>query len=47
MYIDKLMEKVERDIKKLAEQYDVSISAVVYIGDNHYIVVKDGKEIRI
>ena len=47
MYIDKLLKKVERDIKKLAEQYDVSISAVVYIGDNHYIVVKDGKEIRI
>ena len=47
MYIDKLYEKVTRDKKKLAEEYDVSISAVVYIGDNHYIVVKDGKEIRV
>lgn len=41
------IEKAEKDRIELAEEYGVSPSAVVWIGDNHYIVVKDGKEIRI
>lgn len=40
-------EKAIEDKKKLAKEYGVPISAIVWIGDNHYIVVKDGKEIRI
>lgn len=42
-----IWEKVRKDKKELAESYGVSESAVVYIGDNKYIVVKDGQEIRI
>lgn len=42
-----MIEKAHEDSKKIAKSYNVSPSAVVWIGDNHYIVVKDGKEIRI
>lgn len=41
------LEKAIKDKAELAEKYGVSTSAIVWIGDNHYIVVKDGKEIRI
>lgn len=41
------IEKAQRDREELAQSYDVSISAVVWIGDNKYIVIKDGEEIRI
>lgn len=41
------IEKAQRDREELTQSYDVSISAVVWIGDNKYIVVKDGEEIRI
>lgn len=41
------IDKAHRDTQELAKNYGVSPSAVVWIGDNHYIVVKDGKEIRI
>lgn len=41
------IEKAQRDREKLAQSYDVSISSVVWIGDNKYIVIKDGEEIRI
>lgn len=45
--INKWIEKARSDKEELARQYDVPTSAIVWIGDNHYIVVKDGKEIRI
>ncbi len=32
---------------ELARQYGVPVSAIVWIGDNHYIIVKEGKEIKI
>ena len=41
------IEKAHKDRTELARQYDVSPSCVVWIGDNHYIVCKNGKEIRI
>lgn len=41
------LEKAIKDKAELAKQYGVSTSAVVWIGDNHYIVVKAGKEIKI
>ena len=41
------IEKAMKDKKELAIEYGVSISSIVWIGDNKYIVVKDGKEIRI
>ena len=42
-----MIEKARKDIKEIAKQYNISPSAVVWIGDNHYIIVKDGREIRI
>ena len=47
MFQEKAIEKAQRDCAKLAKKYSVPESAVVWIGDNKYIVVKDGKEIRI
>ena len=44
---DKLYERVNKWRKELAETYGVSENAVVWIGNNRFIVVKDGKEIRI
>ena len=41
------LEKAIKDKQDLAREYNVPISAIVWIGDNHYIVVKDGKEIKI
>ena len=47
-YIDKLIDKVQRDKSELAKQYNVEPSAVVYIGDNKYIVhIAEGQDIRI
>lgn len=44
---NKAIEKAERDCAELAASYNVPISAVVWIGDNKYIIVKDGETIRI
>lgn len=41
------IEKAIKDKQEIARQYGVSTSAVVWIGDNKYIVAKDGKEITI
>ena len=45
MSSEKMIEKASRDCDELAKKYNVPISAVVWIGDNRYIVVKDGKQI--
>ena len=48
MFIDKLLDKILRDKKELAQSYNTSVSSIVYIGDNKYIVIlPDGKEVRI
>ena len=39
--------KAEKDKSELAKSYGVPVSSVVWIGNNKYIVVKDGKQIRI
>ena len=41
------IEKALKDKAELAEEFGVPISAIVWIGDNHYIIAKDGKEIKI
>ena len=41
------IEKATKDKKELAEIYGVSVSSIVWIGNNKYIVIKDGKEIII
>lgn len=47
-YIDKLFDKVQKDKAELAKSYNVEPSAVVYIGNNKYIVhIAEGQEIRI
>ena len=42
-----VIEKAAKDRVELAQQYGVPSSCVIWIGDNKYIVIKDGKEIRI
>lgn len=44
---NKAIEKAMKDKNELAKEYNVSTSSIVWIGNNHYIIVKDGKEIRI
>lgn len=44
---EKTLEKVRRWKAELAKSYGVCVSSIVYIGNNHFIVVKDGKMIRI
>lgn len=47
LYARKAIEKAIRDKESLARSYDVSVTSIVWINDNKYIVIKDGKEIRI
>lgn len=44
---NKSIEKAQRDKKELAVFYNVPESYIVWIGDNHYIVIADGKEIKV
>lgn len=41
------IDKAIKDKQELAKEYGVSASSIVWIGDNKYIVVKDGEQIRI
>lgn len=41
------IEKAQKDRKRLAKKYNVPKSAIIWCGNNKYIVVKDEKEIRI
>lgn len=41
------LEKAIKDKTELAMQYNVPTSSIVWLGNNRYIVVKDGKEIKI
>lgn len=45
--INKSIEKAANDKKKLAIEYNVTTSSIIWIGDNHYIIIKEGNEIRI
>ena len=44
---NKAIETAQKDRAELADSYNVPISAVVWLGDNKYIVIKNGEEIRI
>lgn len=46
-YLDKLYERVNEQRKKLSEEYNVSESAIVWIGNNHFIICKNEQTIRI
>lgn len=39
--------KAQKDKARLASLYDVPISAIVWIGGNEYIIVKDGVELKV
>ena len=43
----KAITKAIKAKKRLAKQYNVSTSSIVWLGDNRYIVVVNGKEIRV
>ena len=44
---EKAIEKAQRTKAQLAAEYSVPTTSIVWCGDNRYIVVKDGKEIKI
>lgn len=44
---NKTIEKAQRDRAEIAVEYETPVSSVVWIGNNKYIVVKDGKQIYI
>lgn len=46
-YAEKAIEKVQCDRLELAKEYGVHVSSIVWMGDNKYIVIKDGQEIKI
>lgn len=41
------IERVKREKLELAKKYDVPPSAIVWLGDSRYIVVKGGQEIKV
>lgn len=41
------IEKAIKDKKELAKEYCVPESSIVWMGDNKYIIIKNGKEILI
>lgn len=43
----KIIEKAQRDKAELAAEYGVETSSIVWVGDNRYVIVKDGAEIWI
>ena len=47
MNAEKKIEKAQRDCEQLAESYNVPLSCVLWMGDNKYIVIKDGQTIYI
>lgn len=42
-----MIDKAQKDRVEIAREYGVSPSSVVWMGDNKYIVIKDGSEIKI
>lgn len=46
-YAEKAIERASKATEELSKKYSVPTSSIVWIGNNNYIVVKDGKEIRI
>lgn len=46
-FTHKIIEKAQKDVQELAQKYGVPASSVVWMGDNKYIVVKDGNSILI
>lgn len=47
MSIEKILDKVRKDKEQLSEFYGVPASSIVWMGNNHYMVVKDGESIRV
>lgn len=41
------IERAKREKLELAKKYDVSPSAIVWLGDSRYIIVKGGQEIKV
>lgn len=41
------IDKASKDKQELSAAYNVPVSSIVWIGDNKYIIVKDGKQIFV
>lgn len=46
-FAHKAVEKAQKDKQELAKSYNVPVSAVIWMGNNKYIVIKDGRQILI
>lgn len=44
--VEKVIDKARRNIVEFAKEYAVDESAIVWLGGNDFIVVKDGKQIK-
>lgn len=42
MFTEKTIEKARKDKEEIAAQYNVPVTSVIWIGDNRYVVIKDG-----
>lgn len=46
-FAEKAIEKAQKDVSELSKEYNVPTSAVIWMGGNKYIIIKEGKEILI
>ena len=44
---ESVLDKVIKDKNRLAKIYSVPVSAIIWTGNNHYIIIKSGEEIKI
>ena len=43
---ERAIEKARKTIKEIAKEHNVDETKVVWMGNNKFIIVKDGQEIR-
>lgn len=46
-FSEKIIERANRNKKEFAALYDVSESNVIWLGNEQFIIIKNGEEIRI
>lgn len=43
----KPIDKALKDKQELSDAYNIPVSSIVWIGENKYIIIKDGKQIFV
>lgn len=46
-YAEKAIKKAQKDKMELSQEYNLSENTIVWIGNNKYIIIRNGEEIRI